>query len=181
MEQQYNNSLYGVPQGALFGQFERTDELNRRISSRQFSDKTLAANFDPRPVSTRYAVLPIVERRAAPIIQIDKVQEHNVSNNFNPGTQRGPPDTFFTNVDTDSVLRNLTTSIQKGAHQAVYVPSSSSDMYRIEVPTNDRIPTHPGLFSDYHVQASRGLHYSHNGVGNGAFSNNTRVQMRHIS
>mgnify|MGYP006952839852 CR=1 FL=1 len=181
MEQYNNNSLYGVPKGLSVGQFERTNELNCRIANRHFSDKTLAANFDPRPVSTRYAVLPILERRAVSMIEIDKVIEHSVSNNFNPGTQRGPPDTFFTNIDTDSVLRNLTTSIQKGAHQAIYVPSSTSDMYRIEVPTNDRIPTHPGLFSDSILQSSRGMHYSHNVVGNNAFLNSTRVQMRHIS
>ena len=177
-----NTPIHGVPKGLLLGQQERTTELNQRISVRQFADKDLAPNFDPRPISTKYAMLPIIDRRAPTTEIIENIPEHSVQNNFNPGTQRGPPDTFFTTVDTESTLRNLSVSMQRGLSQSVYVPSSSSSLFNVEVPSNNRIPTHPGLFhTQDSLTSSRALRYDTSVVGKNTFFNNTRVQMKNIS
>ena len=40
----------------------RTEELNQRISSRNIPSNQLQAQFDIRPVSSKYAKMPIVDR-----------------------------------------------------------------------------------------------------------------------
>jgi hypothetical protein len=50
----------GVCKGIYYGQNERVDELNTRIQSRHFPDVDLPPNFDPRPVSTRFCLFPVV-------------------------------------------------------------------------------------------------------------------------
>jgi hypothetical protein len=51
--QQTSSNFYGVPHGVLYGQNERVDELNERISARNAPDTHLKPNYDPRPVSTK--------------------------------------------------------------------------------------------------------------------------------
>ena len=48
--QEYNQPMYGVQEGILYGQNERVDELNERIMSRNTPDMTLAPNFDPHQI-----------------------------------------------------------------------------------------------------------------------------------
>ena len=36
-----NDKIHGVPNGVLYGQHERVDELNNRISSRNYADSPL--------------------------------------------------------------------------------------------------------------------------------------------
>lgn len=54
---EYSNSnqpIYGIVRDAIVGQFDRVDELNNRIQSRQFPDIPLEPAFSERPVSTKY-------------------------------------------------------------------------------------------------------------------------------
>ena len=172
--------LYGVERGIVYGQFDRTVELDQRIAARQFSDQPLAPNFDPRPVSTKYAIMPILESRAAPTIAIEPTTPFQLESNFNPGTHRPPPNTYLKTIDTDSVLKNMTTSLQKGANQATYVPTPHSNLYKIQVPTNDRAPTHPGLFTGYDVQTLKNTRTANFQSFNqqNTFNNHTRVYLR---
>jgi hypothetical protein len=179
MENVYNK-LYGVANGLSYGQFERTDELNSRISARHFSDTPLAPNFNARPASTRYATMPIIDKRAPSIVPIKNIKEHSVTSNFNPGNNMGPPETFFSNIDTESSLRNITTSNQPSAQQSIYVPSSTSDLYMVSVPSNGRIPTHPGLFQQFSHSTLRSEIPLSMAVGKNTFFNNTRSQLRNM-
>ena len=174
-------SLYGVPTGVSYGQNERVDELNDRIQSRQFSDKPLAPNFSGRPVLTKHSRFQILDRRAPFQEQIIHMEQHNVETNFSPATHRGPPCTFFTHVDVESGLRNQTVALQKGAIQSVYVPDSTSDLYRLQIPSSSSSNIgpnpHPGLFVSQTFRETRTATMNNN-IGRDVFNNHTRTQLR---
>ena len=73
---QHNQKIEGlIPSGyagVLIGQNERVEELNRRIVDRVSTDAPLQPNFDPRPVSTKYALFPVIDRRRIPKQAIEK-------------------------------------------------------------------------------------------------------------
>jgi hypothetical protein len=172
--------IYGVQQGLTSGQFARTEELNARVASRQFSDRPLAPNFDPRPVPTKYALFPMMDRRTSPTEPIVRMPAHSVADNFSPATQNGPVGTYLANVNTETILRNQTVALQKGAEQGVYVPSSKSDLYRTMVYGRTETQTHPDLFSraQYTTQTSEVI--DHSRIGHDRFFNHTRTQLRNI-
>jgi hypothetical protein len=173
--------LYGVPSGALYGQNERVEELNDRLQSRQFPDKPLAPNFSYRPIMTKYSHFPVIDRRATAEEPIEPVPIHNVQTNFNPGTHQGPPNGFFVNVDLESNLRNQNSALQRCAPQGTYVPDSSSDLYRVQVPSTPGPNPHPGLFQANHetYQTFR-QNYLPKSIGQDTFHNHTRLQLRSI-
>ena len=172
-------SLYGVPTGVSYGQNERVDELNDRLHARQFSDKPLAPNFSGRPVQTKHSRFQILDRRAPFQESILPMEPHNVETNFSPATHRGPPSTFLTHVDVESGLRNQTVALQKGSIQSVYVPDSSSDLYRVQVPslTIGSPNPHPGLFVSQTFRDTRTANLN-GSIGKDFFNNHTRTQLR---
>jgi hypothetical protein len=177
------SQLYGVPQGLFIGQQSRVDELNERISSRQFPDQPLAPNFDPRPVMTKYSYFPAIDNRAKPNVPIKPYLAHSVKHNFSPATQNGPPVTYLANIDTESVLRNQTTSLQHNAPQSVYVPSTSSDLYKVDVAPSRPGPQQPHrlLFENSPVYTtSRSQSVLESNIGKDTFYNHTRNQLRNI-
>lgn len=109
----------GICKGIYYGQNERVDELNTRIQSRHFPDVDLPPNFDPRPVSTRFCLFPVVDVRTRQIkepmvVGDDQTRQRVV---YNPGTDRGPPITFLKNIDVEAELRKE------------YIPNTNSDLY----------------------------------------------------
>lgn len=173
------SKLYGVPDGLLIGQQSRVDEINERIGSRQFSDQPLAPNFDPRPVMTKYMKFPALDRIAPASEIIQPSVEHNVHSNFSPATQNGPPNTYFRNIDVETTLRNQTVSLQRGATQGVYVPSSNSDLYRVYVPSTPGPQPHKGLFQQSSFTTNpRSHNIKKQDIGKDAFNNHTRTQLR---
>ena len=52
---------------------------------------------------------------------------------------------FFNNVNTESLLRNQFFALQK-SDQSVYVPSSNSDLYNVNVVSKPVVQPHPDLF-----------------------------------
>jgi hypothetical protein len=176
------STLYGVPNGLLIGQQARVDELNERMVARQFPDKPLAPNFDPRPISTKYSLFPALDRRAPPSVPIKPTETHNVHSNFSPATHNGPPQTYLNNIDTESVLRNQTVALQHGPTQGVYVPNSSSDLYKVHVSGDNRGPQpHKGLFTHAPIsQTPREGHVQQSKIGQQTFHNHTRIQLRNL-
>ena len=175
--------LYGVPSGAMFGQNDRVEELNKRMYQRHIPDNALAPNFDPRPISTKYDNMSIVDRRKFAHVGIQKTVQHDIGKHFNPGTHRAPPMSILRDVNIETMLRNQTTALQHGNDQAVYVPSSDSDLYNVQVPlssTGDGLSTHPNLFYQPHHTNMResSLHCGY--IGKDMFLNNTRVQLRNM-
>jgi hypothetical protein len=168
--------IYGVPKGVYYGQNERVDELNNRIYDRNRADGNLEPNFDPRPVPTKYALFPIIDRRAATNERIYKTPNYSVEHQFNPGTS-GPVSGFLSKVNTESELRNQYFALQRGAGQDVFIPKSNSDLY--VAPTFTSIgPSQPfpELFSvlDY-KNMNAPLPQS---IGHDRFNNHTRTQLR---
>jgi hypothetical protein len=177
MEIKSNDKIYGVPEGILYGQNERVDELNDRIKMRQFPDSPLEPNFTPRAVPTKYSIFPIVNRRKPLHEPVVPYLEYNVLN-FNPGSRQGPPSGFLNNIDIETTLRNQTFAYQRGHSHGVYIPSSKSDLYNVTVPIIPGEQTHPLLFQQ--AQFSQMVHPNllNSNVGKEQLFNHTRTQLR---
>lgn len=172
--------ILGLPQHFFHGQNERVDELNDRISSRHFPDSPLQPNFDPRPVPTKYAHFPIINRRTPLKEPIVPYLDYHMSVNFNPGSQNAPPSGYFNNIHVENRLRNQHFGLQNGADQSVYVPSSNSDMYRVVLPSGSQLDPQPfpSMFEQGTFDTS-----SHNEspmIGKDVLHNHTRTQLRNL-
>jgi len=177
------NQIYGLPQGILYGQNDRVDELNDRIYSRQKPDMPLEPNFDLRPVPTKYALFPVINRRPQYNQRIYPTVNHRVETNFSPATNNGPPYGYMTNIDTETILRNQTVALQHGADQGVYIPSSTSDLYNASVPipvTRDEKQMFPDLFSKPTFSDKKHPNLQNNKIGANTFFNHTRTQLRNL-
>ena len=175
-----NYLIPGVVHGCEFGQHERVDELNDRLSSRHFPDIPLEPNYNIRPVPTKYALFPVVNRRqkvAEPLLQY---VEHNPYFNFNPASSKSNVKGFQKNVDTETILRNQTIALQHGADQGVYVPSSKSDLYNVSVVSTPGEQTHPLLFARPTFSNAIHPNVMSNEIGKSQFFNHTRTQLRNL-
>lgn len=168
--------IYGVVNGITYQQHERTDELNQRISERIQSDVPLQPNFDPRPIPTKYAHFPIINRRAAASVSIPQYGVYETSQ-YASMNRRGPVEGFFAKVDVETELRNQHYALQRGGIQNVYVPGSTSDLYRVDVPVTRTEPqTHPDLFRQFTFESS--VKNQVPSIGGDRFFNHTRNQLR---
>lgn len=175
MNLQESEKIMGIPEGIYYGQFDRVDELNNRIGSRHFPDIDLQPNFDPRPIPTKYTFTP---GHTKPTISIKKNLDYIVGLNFNPGTKRAPPQGFLNNIDNESILRNQVFALQHGADQAVYIPSSNSDLYKTTIISTPGQPQpHPSLFSKPSF-AMTANPTEDTKIGKNMFFNHTRTQLR---
>jgi hypothetical protein len=138
--------MYGVINGVYFCNNDRVDELNDRISDRNIPSEKLQSQFDIRPVSSKYAMMPIFDRRAIPTVPIEKMPQYNLATTFNPGNAQAPWSGFATNIDNDSRLRNQFFALQK-CDQAYYIPPTTSDMYKVEVKGQPIQQPFPDLFA----------------------------------
>jgi hypothetical protein len=163
--------------GVLYGQYNRLNELNERIASRQFSDKPLQPNYDPRPIPTKYSLFPIIERRKKePETPLVNYLDYSSESNFAPVSGKATVDGFLRNINTESSLRNQYFALQK-SDQAVYVPCSSSDLYSYSAVGRQENQTHPSLFQQQSFD-SRPNPNINPAIGSDIFNNNTRIQLR---
>lgn len=179
------NKIQGlIPEtpGILYKQNERVDELNERILGRFYPDMPLQPNINVRPVPTKYSHFPIIDRMPFTNEPILKIPYYSMETNFTPANSRGPIDGYFSNVNTESSLRNQYFALQRGAPQFEYIPSSQSDLYKVDVGNpSSRIEEqpYPGLFnrnqSSNIVTTDSKLDKK---VGSDYFFNNTRIQLR---
>jgi hypothetical protein len=63
--------MHGVVEGVFYGQNARVDELNDRILDRNHSDHTLPPNINSRPVQTKYALFPMLDKRMPATVPIE--------------------------------------------------------------------------------------------------------------
>ena len=173
---EYNKKMVGVHEGVQYGQNERVDELNSRISNRFYPDAPLAPNFNTRPVPTKYAVFPALNARMPANVAIDSNYDYALESNFTPPVGfKAPPSGFLNNVDTESTLRNQFFGLQK-SDQSVYIPSTNSDLYKVTVVSTPSEQTHPLLFERPVFSNSNAVCDS--AIGNDMFHNYTRTQLR---
>jgi hypothetical protein len=161
--------------GILYGQNERVDELNERLFQRVIPTNELQPNFDPRPVSTKYSLFPILDPRSPTTYPINRVGDYNTETSFAPMTNRGPVNGFLSNVDIESKLRSQFFALQRGVGQNTYIPSSQSDLYNIGQIVG-RQEAQPFDFRKDEYFSPNIIHL--NGIGTATFANHTREQMR---
>ena len=168
--------IVGIPNGISYGQNDRVDELNNRIFDRFHPVQGLKPNFDIRPVQTKYAHFPIVDRRSQLLVNTD-IAEYSTGQFFVPSVGRITG--FINNVNTESNLRNQFFALQHGADQGVYVPSSDSDMYKVPVSASSNQYANPHhKLSEIPVFDNAPNPNTNPAIGKDFFMNNTRTQLR---
>jgi len=181
-----HDKILGVPEGILYGQNARVDELNDRILGRFIPSAPLQPNIDFRPVPTKYSHFPVIDRVPLSKVPVAPVVDFSVQKNFLPATDaKAPVSGYFSQINTESALRNQYFAIQRGDIQGVYVPSSTSDLYSVKMaapslPVAEQ--THPLLFDDAAAKAPF-LNFKRVDpkIGSDKFFNNTRTQLRTVS
>lgn len=176
-----HKNIDGLHRELHVGQQSRVDELNTRISGRQFSDKPLRPNFDPRPVPTKYSLFPIIERRAPRTVAIDAVNIHKVEDNFNPSTRKYPFSSYVNNINHEIYLRNQSIPISKD-DSAYYIPSSNSELYSVRLPETVGTGVHQHTLLFQKQQFDSPLPDITSGkIGQSSLFNHTRTQLRNLA
>lgn len=173
-----NASLYGVTQGISYGQYSRVDEINQRTVERQFADKPMKPCLDLRSLPTKYALFPLIDRRAPSQEPMHKYLDHSSKSNFCPNISKGPADGFMRNVETETALRNQYFALQHGADQSVYVPSSTSDLYGFEAVGRQEVQPFLTIATQYKFEGRVHPNLASGKIGQDRFNNNTRTQLR---
>jgi hypothetical protein len=127
----------------------RTDELNARLASRIYPDMVIPQSISSRPNETRQTILgkSTDPRNTTTAIVGHSYAASSIQDNFICG-DKGEPNWFLANIDTETILRNQTFALQKGCAQSTYMPASNSELYRPKMPVNSTplVETHPRLF-----------------------------------
>jgi len=166
--------MYGVIDGLYFCNYERLDEINSRISERNIPSQELRPEYSLRPVSTKYAILPIVDRVPVSNVPLKQYSPYNISTVFNPGTSQGPWRGFAENINIDSSLRNQFFALQK-AGASKFIPSSEGSLYKSHLAING-YPKNEYLSSEF-INQHQSLVEN---LGNETFNNCTRCERINI-
>ena len=173
--------MHGVVEGVFYGQNCRVEELNDRILDRNHPDYALPPNINSRPVQTKYALFPMLDKRMPATVPIESNYDYSLETNFTPPiVANGPVSGYINNVNTESTLRNQFFALQKGADQSVYVPSSNSDLYKVTVVSRPEEQPYPLLFENG-IEIDKSLHSNirnNPDIGKDTFHNYTRTQLR---
>ena len=162
-----------VVDGLYTCQQSRVDELNSRISKRNIPSNDLEPSIDFRPVSTKYSVLPIVDQKAKPNVDIARYPTFSPHKVYNVGNNKAPWSGFASNVHVESTLRNQNFALQK-CNQSEYIPSSNSDLYSSIVPHEENRQTHNLLFKQEEFESFNPSNVEKQHV---LFNNFTRQQL----
>jgi hypothetical protein len=174
-----NNNNFNV----ILQNFEKQNNINNNIFSRNLSNTELEPQFSFRPSSTKYQVMPILENKEQNKNDKKNYELFNTNNIFYPGTSKPHFNGFAKGIDRESVLRNQFFALQKG-DQYQYIPSSSSNLYSIDNfsntlnnidnnSLNNSILFRQERFNDHNPNL-----FPH--IGNDIFNNNTRYQLNSI-
>jgi hypothetical protein len=155
------------------------ETTNARIYDRNIPAQVLQPYIDVRPVMTKYSYLPIVDPRKQLDTKLIQMPTYNVHTTFNPGNTQSPWSGFASNVNTESVLRNQVYALQK-CSQAVYVPSSGSDLYNYSFQTVTKANPHEFLFEKEHFNKFN-PNPAPQIIGITPFYNATRSQIKDLS
>lgn len=170
--------MYGVVNGAYSNHHDRLGEINSRISERNIPSAALRPAFDVRPISSKYATMPILETRPVPTVQLNQYQPFSTEAVFNPGNAKAPWGGWAERVNVESSLRNQYFALQRN-DRAVYVPNSDSDLYNVTVISRDIEQPNPYLFDNGATNFAPTWPNPHN-LGKLTFHNSTRFQLRTI-
>jgi hypothetical protein len=141
------DGLHGVIQGGYFCNDKRLDEINDRLSARNVPSAPLQPQYSIRPVSTKYALMPVFDRRPKATVPIAREPTYSVETVFNPGSAQAPWSGFASNINAESSLRNQFFALQR-CEQSEWVPSSKSDLYEVKAVGRQEHQPFPGLFTE---------------------------------
>ena len=116
---------------------ERVEELNKKIYARNKGDIP-AFYFSPRPIPTKYMVLPIVDEQSKTSIKYKP--NFNVKTQFIPSTS-SPWSGKASTIDIETELYR----------PQMFVPSSNSELYKISIPKTPGVQPHVHLFESVHT------------------------------
>ena len=177
VSQVYDNpQMYGVVNKLYLCQYERQNEINDRMSSRNIPSSPLQPFYYQVPVSTKYGYMPILDQSKPATVPLNNYPIYNPHTTFNPGNNMAPWAGFANNVNIESSLRSQFFGLQD-CEQSQYVPSSNSDLYNVYVPPNPVKQPYPDLFKKESFD-----HYNPNpnNLGNNFFNNDTRNENKDI-
>jgi hypothetical protein len=158
---------------------QRTEELNQRMSYRNIPSSQLQPQYDIRPQSTKYATMPIVDRRINHTTPIQVIPTYEIETTFNPGTAQAPWSGFAANINNESRLRNQFYALQHGAGQSSYVPANNSELYnKAHIQPTNHQQQFPGLFTRPNFEE---FNPCPEGLGINFFENCTRQQIKELS
>jgi|TARA_B110000858_G_scaffold198457_1_gene265254 hypothetical protein len=163
--------------------FEKQNNINNNIFSRNLSNVDLEPQVSFRPSSTKYQVMPILENKEQNKNDKKNYELFNTNNIFYPGTTKPHFNGFAKGIDRESVLRNQFFALQKG-DQYQYIPSSWSNLYNIDNFPNtlndidDNNLNKSILFRQERFDEHNPNLFPH--IGNDIFNNNTRYQLNSI-
>ena len=137
--------MEGVISGIMYCNQVKDEVMNNRIAMRNVPSSPLQPYLDIRGVPTKYNHLQVVDREQPVSVPLKQEPVYNIAKTFNPGTAPAPWSGFAANIDVYSILRNQFFAIQ-ACPQAAYIPGSSSDLYKSNLPNKGRlIKQHPLL------------------------------------
>lgn len=158
-------------------------ETNKRIYERNIPSQPLQPYMNVRPLNTKYTRLPIVEpRQLEHGVPLKCYPVYNSQRVFYPASLDAPFSGYAAAINVESELKNQIYALQK-CSQAVYVPSSTSDMYQSShvMRSNNNDPNHAHhllfkkeQFAEFNPNPYAGV------VGVAMWGNNTRVQMQDV-
>ena len=177
VSQVYDKSqMYGVSNKLYLCQYERQNEINDRISSRNIPSAPLQPFYYQVPVSTKYGYMPILDQSKPATVPLNNYPVYNPHTTFNPGNNMAPWSGFANKVNVESTLRSQFFALQD-CEQSQYVPSSNSDLYNVYVPPKPVKQPYPDLFKkDIFEHCNPNPH----NLGNNFFNNNTRNENKDI-
>jgi hypothetical protein len=144
---------------------------NERIYKRNIPSHTLQPYLDVRPVMTKYSIMPIVDPRSDISVPMKQCPIYNPHEVFNPGNTRSPWSGFASAINKESELRNQLYALQSSS-QAVYVPSSHSDLYKWTM-------TPTACFSElFKEEKFDSFNPNTENIGKSVFNNCTRQEIR---
>jgi len=163
--------------GAYYCQQNRTTELSNRMYKRNVPGVPLQANYDPRPVDTRFIRMPVVDCRLPTNIPCERRPIYNTRFMFAGSSQALPFNGFQSKIDTESKLMNIIFPLQE-CPQSKFIPNSLSDLYNtsyLTPPLNKTKMTNELLFKQ---ETFDPFNPNMCNTGRDTFNNNTRVQIR---
>jgi hypothetical protein len=159
---------------------QKASVMNYRTYNRNIPSQLLQPYLDARPVSTKYATLPIIDLRKPINVPLKQEPTYNPSQIFNPGNDFGPWSGFSSNVNHESELRGQMYAIQE-CPQSFYVPSSQSDLYKYKWTNNKKTEQpFPNLFKDEKFNMFN-PNPNPDTIGFGLFNNSTRQQLKELT
>ena len=171
--------FYGVVNGAYSNHHDRLTEINTRIYERVIPSTALRPAYNVRPISSKYAMMPILESRPTPTVAAPFYQNFSTESVFNPGNAKAPWRGWAEKVNLESSLRNQFFALQRN-DRAEYVPNSSSDLYQVTIDTREIEQPNPYLFENGATNFAP-MNPNPNDLGRLTFDNSTRYQLRTLN